>query len=77
MQYPSPHQNPSYQCSTYSPYPPYPPYQFPHLYQPYNVNSGFDDNYIYKLNYSRGDTGYCYCINKNIKNIKCSARRIY
>ena len=37
----------------------------------------YDDNYIYKLDFAKGDTGYYYCINKNIKNIKCSARRIY
>ena len=37
----------------------------------------FDNNYVYKKDYCRGGKAYYYCVNKNIKNIKCPARRIY
>ena len=36
-----------------------------------------DGNNIYKFDYSNGNTTYYYCINKNMKSIKCNARRIY
>lgn len=42
--------------------------KFPHLI--------FDNNHIYRFDYSNRNTAYYNCVNKNITNIKCKARKI-